>query len=58
VRAAVCPVHGPPEVVTVTDLPAPAVGPGEVRVQVAAAAVNFPDVLIPPSSPAASWPEW
>jgi NADPH2:quinone reductase len=46
VRAAVCPVHGPPEVVTVTDLPAPAVGPGEVRVQVAAAAVNFPDVLI------------
>lgn len=28
------------------ELPAPPLGPGEVRVRVAAAAVNFPDVLI------------
>lgn len=45
-RAAVCPEHGPPEVVRVEDLPAPDVGPGQVRVAVHAASVNFPDVLI------------
>jgi NADPH2:quinone reductase len=45
-RAAVCSEHGPPEVVTVADVPSPDVGPGQVRVRVAAAAVNFPDVLI------------
>lgn len=28
------------------DLPSPALGPGQVRVRVAAAAVNFPDVLL------------
>jgi len=32
--------------VAVEELPSPAVGPGEVRVRVRAAAVNFPDVLI------------
>lgn len=46
VRAAVCPVHGGPEVVEIRDVPDPDVGPGEVRVQVGAAAVNLPDVLI------------
>jgi NADPH2:quinone reductase len=46
VRAAVCPAHGPPEVVEVQDIPSPAVGPGQVRVRVEAAAVNFPDVLV------------
>lgn len=45
-RAAVCPEHGPPEVVRVDDLPSPPLGDGQVRVQVAAAAVNFPDVLL------------
>jgi NADPH2:quinone reductase len=45
-RAAVCRSHGEPEVVEVAELPVPAVGPGQVRVAVAAAAVNFPDVLI------------
>jgi NADPH2:quinone reductase len=45
-RAAVCRVHGEPEVVTVDDLPEPEPGPGEVRVRIAAAAVNFPDVLV------------
>jgi len=46
VRAAVCRAHGPPESVTVDDLPVPDLGPGQVRVRIDAAAVNFPDVLI------------
>jgi NADPH:quinone reductase len=46
VRAAVCRSYGPPDAVRVEDLSAPPVGPGQVRVRVAAAAVNFPDVLI------------
>lgn len=45
-RAAVCRSYGPPEVVRVEELPAPALEQGQVRVRVAAAAVNFPDVLI------------
>ncbi len=45
-RAAVCPTHGPPEVVRVEDLPAPALADRQVRVRVTAAAVNFPDVLL------------
>jgi NADPH2:quinone reductase len=45
-RAAVCPSLGPPEVVEVRDVPAPALGPGQVRVRVEAASVNFPDVLL------------
>lgn len=45
-RAAVCRSYGPPEVVTVEELPPPPLGPGEVRVRVAAAAVNYPDVLL------------
>ena len=45
-RAAVCREYGPPEVVQVEDHPAPALGPGQVRVRVHAAAVNFPDVLL------------
>jgi len=46
VRAAWCPAWGPPEVVTVEERPSPELGPGQVRVAVAAAAVNFPDVLL------------
>jgi len=46
VRAAICPTHGPPEVVTIEDRPPPVVEPGQVRVRVEAAAVNFPDVLL------------
>jgi NADPH2:quinone reductase len=46
VRAAVCPSHGAPEVVRVDDLPSPELAEGQLRVRVAAAAVNFPDVLI------------
>ena len=45
-RAAVCPAYGPPEVVRVAEHPAPALSPGQIRVRVAAAAVNFPDVLL------------
>ena len=45
-RAAVCPAYGPPDVVRVEEKPSPAVAPGQVRVKVGAAAVNFPDVLL------------
>ncbi len=45
-RAAVCRSYGPPEVVVVDEVPAPELGPGQVRVRVHAAAVNFPDVLV------------
>ena len=45
-RAAVCHEHGPPDTVRVEELPSPPLADGQVRVQVAAAAVNFPDVLI------------
>jgi len=41
-----CRSYGAPEVVEVEELPSPDAGPGEVRVRIAAAAVNFPDVLI------------
>ncbi|MGV0745956.1 NADPH:quinone oxidoreductase family protein [Mycolicibacterium sp. XJ870] len=45
-KAAVCPQHGPPEVVRVEELPSPTIAAGQVRVRVGAAAVNFPDVLL------------
>lgn len=45
-RAAVCREYGEPEVVVLEELPSPELGRGDVRVRVAAAAVNFPDVLI------------
>jgi NADPH2:quinone reductase len=45
-RAAVCPVYGPPEVVRIDEQPSPTVPPQQVRVKVGAAAVNFPDVLL------------
>ena len=45
-RAAVCKEYGPPDVIEVVDLPTPEVGPGQVRVRVRCASVNFPDVLI------------
>jgi NADPH2:quinone reductase len=46
VRAAICPAYGPPDVVRIDEQPSPSVGPGQVRVKVVAAAVNFPDVLL------------
>lgn len=45
-RAAVVAHHGPPESVVVEDLDDLRPGPGQVVVDVRAAAVNFPDVLI------------
>jgi NADPH2:quinone reductase len=45
-RAALSRVAGPPESLTVEDVPVPEPGPGQVRVRVASAAVNFPDVLL------------
>jgi NADPH2:quinone reductase len=44
-RAAQCEVYGGPEVVSVRTLPDPVAGPGQVLVDIAAAAVNYPDVL-------------
>lgn len=45
-RAAVCRALGEPGVVEVVEVPEPPLGPGQVRVAVRAAAVNFPDVLL------------
>ncbi|MCV7056909.1 NADPH:quinone oxidoreductase family protein [Mycolicibacterium gilvum] len=45
-RAAMCREYGPPEVVRVEECPEPVAGPGQVGVRIAAAAVNFPDVLL------------
>lgn len=45
-RAAVSPQHGAPDIIEVRDVPVPDVGPGEVRVRIAAAAVNLPDILL------------
>lgn len=45
-RAAICPFHGPPEVVRIEERPSPVIEVGQARVRVRAAAVNFPDVLL------------
>jgi NADPH2:quinone reductase len=45
-RAAVCPAYGPPDVIRIDERPSETVEPGQVRVKVGAAAVNFPDVLL------------
>jgi NADPH2:quinone reductase len=45
-RAAVCPGYGPPDVVRIDERPSEPIAPGQVRVKVGAAAVNFPDVLL------------
>jgi NADPH2:quinone reductase len=46
VRAALCREYGPPEVVHVETVDAPAPSPTQARLHVGAAAVNFPDVLL------------
>jgi len=46
VRAARCVEYGPPSGVVVMDVPEPVPAGGQVVVEVAAAAVNFPDVLL------------
>jgi NADPH:quinone reductase-like Zn-dependent oxidoreductase len=45
VRALVITQHGPPEVLKVLERPDPEVGPGEVRIAVKAAGINFSDLL-------------
>jgi NADPH2:quinone reductase len=45
-KAVLCKEWGPPSQLVVEDVPAREPGPGEVRVRVRAAGVNFPDVLI------------
>jgi len=45
-RAAVCREYGPPEVLRVEEIPDPVPGPGEIVIDVHAAALNFPDVLM------------
>lgn len=45
-RALVCRRYGPPEELAVEEMPTPVPGVGEVLVDVRAAAVNFPDVLL------------
>lgn len=62
-RAVLCETLGPPDLLAVRDLPDPVPGPGEVVIDVAAAALNFFDTLIiegkyqyrpePPFSPGA-----
>src|SRR6202451_1875920 len=44
-RAARCEQYGGPENVVIRDIPSPEVTPGHVLVDVAAAAVNYPDLL-------------
>ena len=44
-KALVITQHGPPEVLKVLDRPDPEVGPGQVRVAVKAAGINFSDLL-------------
>lgn len=45
-RALLCKEFGPPESLTVEEVDAPEAGPGQVLIDVHAAAVNFPDSLI------------
>jgi NADPH2:quinone reductase len=45
-RAVVCNDYGPPESLSIVDLPTPIARPGDVVVDIAYAAVNYPDVLI------------
>lgn len=45
-RAIRCNQYGPPDTLTLEDLPDLVPGPGQVVIDVKAAAVNFPDVLI------------
>jgi NADPH:quinone reductase-like Zn-dependent oxidoreductase len=44
-RAVVIPRYGPPEVLKVRELPDPPVGPGDVRITVKAAGINFADTM-------------
>jgi len=45
-KAVLCKKYGPPETLVVEEVPDPKPGRGQVLIDVAAAGVNFPDVLI------------
>lgn len=45
-RALVCKEYGPPESLVIEELPDPVAGKGEIVVDVEAAGINFPDVLM------------
>ena len=45
-RALLCKEYGPPESLSLDDVEMPEPGPGEIRVAVRAAGLNFPDVLV------------
>ena len=45
-RAVVCQEFGPPEKLVVEEIEAPTPGPGQVLIDVKAAAVTFPDCLL------------
>ena len=45
-RAIICAELETPDVLRITRLPKPRLGPLDVRVHIAAAGVNFPDVLM------------
>jgi NADPH2:quinone reductase len=45
-KALLCKEYGPPESLVVEDVPAPALGDGEVRIGVRAAGLNYPDNLM------------
>ena len=45
-KAVLCKEYGPPEKLVIEDVPSPEPGKGQVVLEVHAAAVNFPDVLI------------
>lgn len=45
-RALVCREYGPPSTLRVEEIPSPLAGPGELVLNVRAAGVNFPDVLM------------
>lgn len=45
-KAVVCEAFGPPDLLTVKDMPSPAIQKGTVKVAVEAAGVNFPDTLV------------
>jgi NADPH2:quinone reductase len=45
-RAIVCRAYGPPKDLVTDELPDPVPGPGQIAIDVHAAGVNFPDVLL------------
>jgi NADPH2:quinone reductase len=45
-RALVCKAYGPPESLVIEEWESPAPGPGQVMIDVVAAGINFPDVLV------------